>query len=381
MKVLHVHNSYRELGGEDRLVTEQRRLLTGAGHSVIPLDTSNPQDPANAAASLLLSSWNPASAHHARTAALASKADLAHVHNTWFKLSASVIWALSRTIPVVITLHNYRLMCANGLLFRQGSICQLCVGGPPWSAIRYRCYRGSASQSLAAVLSGATHRRLHRNEVPFRVTVVSEFARDMMLDGGMPESLLEVHPNFVVDPGPRRSPSLSSTVLYVGRLSEEKGVRNLLEAWREWHPGDLRLLIVGDGPHGLGLRSGAPEGVLFTGALEQHEVRRLMMNSRALVFPSLVFEGQPMVVTEALAAGLPILATDNPSIKEIVSTGGWLVDTRNPHDFVAALEILRNDSFIDRVGHAARKRYVDRFTPELALARLEALYSSALDQA
>ena len=217
------------------------------------------------AAAMLASPWNPAAARRLRAAARRARPDVAHVHNTWFALTPSVVAALDGiVVPVVVTLHNYRLLCANASLFRDGRPCQDCVGTHPWHGVQHRCYRGSAVSSTAVAATIAVNRALGTWERHVRLFLaLNDFARDRFVAGGLPADRVWVKPNSVGDPGPRAGPpSRSRTVLVAGRLTPEKGVGVLLEAWRRLAPADLELVIAGDGPMRAELERAAPGGAL-----------------------------------------------------------------------------------------------------------------------
>ena len=378
MRVLHVHNAYRQPGGEDQVVAAERALLREAGHSVDPVDAANSERALPAALSLLGAPWNPVSALRMGRLEFDHPPDVAHVHNTWFTLTPSSVWALARRLPVIMTTHNYRLSCANAMLFRDGAPCEVCVGRSPWPAVRYRCYHDSAPQSALAAATISLNRALDTWGHLSRILVLSEYSRDIIVASGVAEDKVTIHPNFVRDPGEREQlPSESQTVLFVGRLSQEKGARYLLEAWRASAPNGLHLLVVGDGPERQAVQAMEVPGVQFAGRLPPIEVERLMLSSRALVFPSLWAEGQPMVLTEALASGLPAIATRHPNLESVTGNGALSVDTRDQDAFIDALGRLEEEDFVNSLGRAARTRYLDRFTSEKALQRLEDVYRSA----
>lgn len=334
-----------------------------------------------AAGQLALSAWNPFVARRVRELLEQHRPDVVHVHNTWFALTPSVLHAARREgAPVVMTLHNYRLMCANALLFRDGGPCELCVGARPWPGFRYRCYRGSRPLSAVATFDIAYHqfRRTWEEDVDLFLAL-NEFGKARFVAGGLPAAKIRVKPNFVADAGPRSSPpSSSSTVLFVGRLSMEKGILECLDAWRAVWRGrrPLQLLVVGDGP----LRAEAEErsisGVRFLGRVPADEVLRLMREARALLFPSLWYEGQPMVLLEALAAGLPIFASDLGGSAELIESLGaqWLAPPGDQSAWAEGLQRLLDDRLVDETGQRARGLYEVRFTPQQAVRNLEEVY-------
>jgi len=381
-----VHTRYREPGGEDVVVKAEAELLRAAGHEVVQWQAQNPQGTSGAVAALALSPWNFRAAHSLGRVATRLRPHVAHVHNTWFAMSPSVLPALRRAgVPVVMTLHNYRLLCANGALFRDGRPCEDCIGTHPWHGLRHRCYRDSALQSLPAAGTIAFHSLLGtwRREVSLFLAL-NEFSRARFVSGGLPPERIHVKPNFVTDPGPRTVPnSASPTVLYVGRLVAEKGLGVLLEAWRRAAVGSLELVIVGDGSMRPALQRLAVPGVRFAGRLPAEEVRRRMLAARALVLPSLSYEGQPMVALEAVAASVPVLASDIGGMPELLRPLGscWLVPPGVEEAWAAALRRLTDARLVEQGGRQARATYEQSFTEASALDALEAAYELALRSA
>jgi glycosyltransferase involved in cell wall biosynthesis len=369
LRILQIHTHYREPGGEDAVVRAERDLLHTAGHDVVAWRRRNPDGAVAASLSLLAAPWNPVQARRVGHAAGAAAADAVHVHNLWFATSPAALQAVRRATdaPLVMTLHNYRVACANGLLQRDGAPCELCVGASPWPAVRYRCYRESRPKSAIAAATIALNRRLDTwgGNVD-RFLALTEFARGRMVAAGLPSDKVIVKPNFVPDPGPRPHPaSDSGDVLFVGRLSREKGIATLLEGWRRAAPPGLRLIVAGGGPLESDLRADCPPGVELRGAVPPDEVRRLMLSSRALLFPSEWYEGMPMTLLEAFAAGLPAMASDLGAMHEIVAPLGadWLVAGPGPDAWGAALGRVQDGSAVDRAGGVARELWETRYSP------------------
>jgi len=381
MRVLQLHTRYRQGGGEDAAVRSEAAALRQAGHVVYQHVVTNPDSASSAALTLAGAVWNPLSAR--RIAALVDtfNPDIAHVHNTWFALSPSVLHALRRrAVPVVMTVHNYRLACANALFFRDGVPCEDCLGRRPWPAIRHRCYRNNLATSALAATSIGVHQSLgtwsHNVD---RFLVLSEFARTRMLRAGLPASKVVLATNFVGDPGGRSSPpSRSGVVLFVGRLSPEKGLDILLHAWRTAAPEGLQLVVVGDGPDRHASEFGAPADVCFLGRQPASEIRRLMLSARALVIPSTWYEGQPMVALESLAAGTPLIVSDIGGLPEIFGDleCGWACEPGNAKGLAVRLDELTDES-VDERGIQARLRFEQAFTADTAIARLIPAYLAA----
>jgi glycosyltransferase involved in cell wall biosynthesis len=387
VRILQLHTRYRERGGEDALVGAEADLLRRHGHEVLQHQLHNPGGPAGAAMALALSPWNPLEARLVRGVAERLRPDVAHVHNTWYAMSPAVLWTLRRAgVPVVVTLHNFRLLCANAQLFRDSAPCEDCVGSHPWQGVRHGCYHGSALASVPAAGTIALHRRLGTWERCVDLfLVLNEFARSRFVRGGLPAERIRVKANFVADPGRRAVPvSDSREVLYVGRISPEKGVETLVQAWGQVAATTrLELVIIGDGPNRAALERRAPPGVRFEGQLPPARVRERMSAARSLVLPSIWYEGQPMVVLEALAAGLPVLASNTGGMPNLLAPLGreWLVAPGVAAAWATALRRLEEPELVKEGARRARTRYEASFTEASGAAALEGAYAAARDRA
>jgi glycosyltransferase involved in cell wall biosynthesis len=381
MRILQVHSRYRESGGEDSVVDAERALLRNAGHTVELHSASNSDRPIEAAVQLLAAPWNPASAAGVKAAVDRFEPDIVHVHNTWFALSPSIVPAIAtRNVPVVMTLHNYRMTCINANLLREGAPCELCVGGSPWQGVRFRCYRNSLPGSFVATLTNSVRRASGSWKQVTRFLALTAFARDIYSRAGLDPDRVSIKPNFVADPGPRpKPPSDSEVVVFVGRISEEKGADAICAAWDRARLSDLRLLMVGEGPMLEALRTRHPR-VEFVGWQDRDQVRSRMLGARALVFPSRAYEGQSVVLLESLAAGLPVMASDALPIRETIRTlpGDWIRTPGDTASWAEGLRLLTDDSAVDGRGLASRHAYDESFTPLHGLRNLETIYRSVL---
>ncbi len=377
MRILQIHNTYRQRGGEDAIAEAEASLLAEAGHQVERLIVPNPVGAVAATARLAVSAWNPAAARRVGAAVAAFRPDVAHVHNTWYSLTTSALRTLrSAGVPTVMTLHNYRYGCLNGQLLREGTICELCLGGSTLPGVRYRCYRNSLPSSVMASLGSVAAHRSWERDVD-RFVVMTDFARGRFVAAGLPENRFIVKPHHVSDPGPRSTPpDASATVLFVGRLAAEKGIDLLIEAWRLAELEEYELMVVGDGPLRTEMAARAPASVQFTGWLPVAEVRQVMLRARALVFPSIWYETFGLVMVEAMAAGLPVIASDLGGTPEVIGNQSVLVPAGDVAAWADRLRTLVPDREAMRTaGLMARERYESRFTPAIGLERLESLYS------
>jgi len=323
MDILLVHNSYQQRGGEDQVFEAESRMLESHGHRVVRLHVHNDSIARQSLIRTALETiWSPSSYNTVKQLIRRERVSVVHFHNTFPLLSPSVYYAAQQPgLAVVQTLHNYRLLCPAGTFFR-GSICEDCVGKlVPLPAVVHACYRGSTAASATVAVMISAHRILRTwvRKVD-RFIVLSAFARQKFIDAGLPEEKIIVKPNFAADilPGDGRG----GFALFVGRLCEEKGLRVLFDAWRKLTT-HIPLHIAGDGPLNNEVRAAVETipGVHWYGPANHDRIVELMQQARVLLVPSLWYEGLPMVIVEAYAAGLPVLASRLGSLPEIVKEG------------------------------------------------------------
>ena len=382
MRVLQVHARYRGRGGEDTTVESDGELLRNAGHEVYLHEERNAPDAAGAIRQLARSPWNTAAARRLGRAIDRFSPDLVHVHNTWFALSPAVVaTAHRRGLPVVMTIQNYRLVCVSANLFRDGALCEDCVGSGPWAGVRHRCYRDSAAASGVLATSIVAHRRLRTWKRFVDVYVaVSRFGVERHVAGGVPRERIVVKDNYALDPGPRPSPpSAGNEVLFVGRSGPEKGLETLLRNWEEAAPDGLTLRVIGDVDQSARSLGGSVE---FSGPLDHGAVRDAMARARALAIPSEWPEGQPLVLLEALAAGLPVVGSAIGGIDEVLRDceHAARVPVGDKMGWVRALRGLADPEAVDRGGAESRRLYERRFDPAGGIRQLTAVYRAAIER-
>lgn len=384
-RILQVHTRYRQAGGEDAVVEAERRLLSAAGFEVsqILFDNGELGEGRSIAGDLRLARstvWSRPARQRVADALDTSAAQVMHVHNTFAAASPSVYGAaVERGLPVVQTLHNYRLVCPSATAFRDGRACTDCVGlALPWPGVLHACVRGSRRQSLVAATSAIVHRArgTYTREVD-RYIVLTEFQRRLLLEGGLPAENIGVVPNFL-EPDPGIGSQRRAGIIFVGRLSEEKGLRALVQASR-LAPG--LVSVFGDGPLISDVEDAARDRVLaYRGPLQPSGILVEMRNAAALVLPSIWFEGLPMVVLEAFATATPVIASRIGSLAELVEDGvtGLTVE---PGDPIGLAERIRwtaaHPDDMRSMGAAARAAYEARFRGEAHLAALRAEYEAA----
>jgi glycosyltransferase involved in cell wall biosynthesis len=397
MKVLMLHNRYRQYGGEDAAVQAEIQMLRSNGVNVFEASFNNDSDAhhpwIDTAHLVLASDWSGRSYREVTRLCEKYTPDVAHVHNFWLRLSPSVHAACQATgVPTVQTLHNYRLLCTNAQLVRNGRVCEDCLGRVPWRGVIRGCYDGSYLRSAATARMMLVNRRRKTWQRDVNAFVVmSQHARSKFVAGGFPAERVFIKPNFVEGPKESPPPSASNLILYVGRLSPEKGLSHLLSAWaaaKLYEHG--RLFIVGDGPDRRSLELQAKalafteSAVSFLGWKEPSEVGGILAAARVLVLPSIGYEGGgcPMTVVEAFAYGRPVVVSDIGGMREIVLQGknGLKTPAGNQAALAEALRaVLTDHALADRMGEGAKAQYLARHTPEHNYAVLTAIYRFAID--
>ena len=377
MRILVVHNAYQHRGGEDSVVDAEIVLLRSRGHEVETYFRSN--DDVGSMPSLALvcqTLWSSRTTRDLAEQINRFRPDIIHAHNTFPLISPSLYWAAERAgVPVVQTLHNFRLMCLNALFLRDGKVCEDCLG-LPWRGVVRACYRGShaASAALAGMLT--LHRGLgtYRNKVA-RYIALNEFCRGKFIEGGLPAERVVVKPNFVDFDMPE--PVARAGLLFVGRLSVEKGVATLAQAMTLLP--DAKLRVAGDGPE-AGLLDGVA-GVTRLGSQPGETVRQEMSRAAALVVPSIWYENFPRTIVEAFACGLPVIASRIGALADIVGDGetGLLFEPGNPRDLADKMTwALAHPERMAEMGRKARAQYEVEFSAEVNYRQLMEIYASVL---
>lgn len=380
MKVFMVHNRYQHAGGEDTVFANEARMLRAAGHTVVEHLTSN--DRINSTLDKITTSlgtiWNYSGYNALGKALDIAKPDIVHVHNFFPYPSASLFWACSRRgIPTVWTLHNFRTICANGLLYRDNKPCTDCVGRSALPAVLHKCYRQSRAGSAAVATMIDAHRILGtwRKKVG-RFIALTEFAKEQFIKGGIPAERIVVKPNF--SDTPTLTNCRRTGALYVGRLSSEKGVETLVKAWSKVAE---TLTIIGDGPMRGHLEQIAGPNVQFAGRKSSAEVALAMSQTRLLIVPSLWFENFPMTVIEGMGNATPILASRIGALATIIEDGvtGMHFAPGDISDLTrTANAALRDDKALREIGERARQNFDAYLSAEKNIRQLEALYRDVL---
>jgi glycosyltransferase involved in cell wall biosynthesis len=330
--------------------------------------------------------WNSAARADLAARLRAERPDIVHVHNTFPLLSPAVLAACADArVPVVATLHNYTQVCPTGTLYRDGGVCTSCVGRLPVPAVRHGCYRGSRLATVPIAVNLAANRRRWLSTVE-RFFCISSAQRETLISAGMPADRLVVKYNFVPEPGVSRT-GPGEHLLFLGRLTEEKGVRLLMSAWDQVGAElGVPLVVAGTGPLQDEVVAWARDraDVRYVGLQDKAGCRSLTARAAAVVVPSNWLETFGLVVVEAMAVGVPAVVAGHGSLAELVDDGvtGLTHRPRDAASLAASLRrVVTEPGLGERLGVAARRRYEDGFSPEVGLANLVAGYRGAVSTA
>jgi glycosyltransferase involved in cell wall biosynthesis len=393
VKIVVVHSRYRSAApsGENRVVDQEMAGLVGLGHEVELFERRSDDierwSPARKAALPAAVVWNGSARRDLRELLRAERPDVVHVHNTFPLLSASVLYACRDAgVPVVATIHNYKLACASGDFFRDGAVCHDCAAGAPVPAVRHGCYRGSRAATAPVALGITAHRRAWRAMVSAYVCI-SASQRDLLRGVGLPAERVFVRHNMI-PARPVQRAARRPEVVYAGRLDAAKGVPVLMASWDDYlsrsrQPG-LRLVIAGSGPLADLVRSwGASRpSVRLAGQLDPDACAETMASARAVILPSAWEETFGLAAVEAMALGVAPVAAAHGSFPELISDGvdGTLFRPGDPEALGAALlDIDSNPGRYEEYGAQARKTYEQRFDPADSLTALLRIYKYAIE--
>ena len=380
MRLMLIHNHYKKPGGEDVVVQAEGELLRKYGHTIDLFEADNAEivGLARKVRASVGTIYSPGAKTSVAVRIAAFQPDVVHVHNFFPLLSPSIYYACREAgVPVVQTLHNYRLICPNAQLLRDGRVCEDCVGkNVPWPGVLHACYRGSRVGSAAVATMLATHRFLGTWEnVVDAFIALTDFSRDKLVQGGLPAEKIAVKPNFVADSSP--GDGRGGFALFVGRLSQEKGIELLLAAWKRSRPA-APLKVVGDGPLAGRVADLARDcGAECMGHLPGARVRQLMGQASFLIVPSLCYENFPMAIAEAFAAGLPVVAAGHGGMASLVEHGRTGLHFRpgDAEDLAAKIEwAAGHPEEMARMRGEARAEYLAKYTPERNYQMLMEIY-------
>ncbi|MEP1870518.1 MAG: glycosyltransferase family 4 protein [Paraglaciecola sp.] len=387
MKVILIHNFYQLAGGEDAVFKNEQALLQKKGHEVIVYTTDNSQiSTLFAKMTLVVNAIFSFSQYRKLKAFLtAEKPDVVHVHNYFPIISPAVFYACKKVgVPVVHTLHNYRAICPTALLMHDGKVNERSVTHNSWWTVWKKVYRDSVIGSFSLACMVELHKHLGTWQSKVSVFIaLTEFAKSKYKEAGWPVEKIRVKPNFIEDPfnGKLSIDKRGGYAIYIGRLSEEKGINILLSAWQGM---EFPLKIIGDGPLKSVVESNTSPFIEYLGLKSKTEVLELVQNANFIVMASTWFEGFPMVLVEAFACGTPAIVPKLGSMEEIITPNktGLHFETNEAEALAKQVNLMiANPNETLQMGKNARLEYLNYYTPEKNIELLEGIYRAAFKQA
>ncbi|GAB3783995.1 glycosyltransferase [Spirosoma horti] len=390
MRILLIHNTYKLAGGEDAIVKQEQELLHQKGHTVELLLFNN-----DTIGESILSRFqliyqtfhNSTSVLRVKEVINTFQPDVVHVHNLFYVASPAILTAIRELkVPVVMTLHNYRLLCAGTYLMREGAIpCEECVNKIiPLSGIRHSCHRNSRLQSAQLTMTTSWHKLAGTWQHVDRYIALTEFARSRFLNSSLQlrSDQVVVKPNAISDMGYADSKSRGENFLFVGRLTTEKGIEVLLESLKHY---PYKITLIGEGP----LRKKVEEAaatmptIQYLGPCSRDVIAEELKRCKALVVPSLWYEGLPTTILEAYSTGTPVLCSDQLNLNEIVKDRqtGFLFPVGNGKALAELIsKIDQQQLLMDGLHQCARAFYERYYTPQQSYERLLSIYEEVVER-
>lgn len=406
MNILFLNNYYYLRGGSERVFFGEMALMKKNGHQISAFARKHPDDfptvysrffPPDMATDRVRFSFEALktvmemlyskSAKQGLSLLIKeNKPEIAHVHNMYGRLTTSVLDVLTgNKIPVVMTLHDHKLICPTYRCMRNNQICEDCGNGNYYKAVARRCHKNSLAASGVVALESyyCSWFDKYKNNIRFFISP-SRFLADKLINYGWPEDRIKMIPNFLSISEFEPLYKHGGYFLYLGRLSEEKGIHTLIEAFKALDSQETELLIVGDGPLRKDLENSAASDkrIRFTGYLSGDELRKITQEAMALIIPSECYENAPLSIIEAMAYGKPVIGSMTGGIPEMVTEGktGFLFKPGDVADLTGTMKKLLSLDIheIETMGRSARKNVEETYTEESHYQKLMEIYQEAL---
>lgn len=383
MKILLIHTAYQFKGGEDSVVAQEIALL----QQKYEVEVVYFQNDAGAKGALqfLASLWNRRAAKKIKDKIKQFQPDLVHIHNWHFALGPLVFRVIhSLGIPVVHTVHNYRLLCPSAILLHNGRLFTDSLQQSfPWKAVQNKVYRSSASQTFWLAFVVWFHKKIGTWKLIDTYVCLTPFAVKLFKQSnfGIAEEQFTVKPNFTHSTAIIQLPEKENHFLFIGRLSEEKGIKTLINAFREL---PFKLRIAGDGPltESVQMNSKVKNTITYLGNLNATEVRIELAKAQALIFPSIWFEGMPMTILEALSTKTPIIASNLGAMTSLITDGsnGFHFEPGNITSLKEVIHRFNSLSALEKnqMGKNAFENYKTHYAADLQLSYFETIYNKVV---
>lgn len=386
-KILMLHNKYLIAGGEDVSTRNEAQLLRDGGHEVDLVEYDNDEiEKIGSIRTAIRTTWSLPAIRDVKDRLEQKAYDILHVQNYFPLISPAVLRVgAAKGVTTIQALRNYRLLCANAQLFRNGKDCEKCLGNfVPWAGIKHGCYRNSRLGSGAIAAMIATHKLLgtwQRDTHAF--IAVSDYVQQKYIKGGFQAEQVFSKPN-VVAKSTRATVARKQQIAYVGRLSPEKGIETLISAWKLAHrPG--KLVIVGDGPSKKNLmkQNQHEAAIQFLGHVSPNEAKTIMAQSQAIVIPSLWAEPFPRTGVEAFSVATPVFGARSGGIPELFhnNQGGALFTPGSEKELSQLIiKLFTNPQYAKELHIQAAEIFSSRYTPGAILKRTEEIYAQAIER-
>lgn len=382
MKILQLHNYYQQPGGEDVVFAAEKDMLSAKVHDVYQYSKSNSEIDGYSFFQKLFLSLNLSHSYCGKSElsnlVIKKQFDILHVHNFFPLLSPSVFYTTTHSPTAnVLTLHNFRLLCANAYLFREGHICEDCIGKSLYHSLKYKCYRNSRIATFALARMVEKHKKMQtwQKEIDAYICL-TEFSRQKFVQGGWPADRLYIKPNFLeFDPGFQITSG--EYFLFIGRLEQVKGAQLLPHvAGQVSQP----INIIGQGPLAESLRN--VRNLNYLGQSDRQSVIKKISGTTALVFPSILYETFGLSIIEAFACAKPVIASRLGAMAELIQDGvtGLLFEPGSAEDLAKKMNwAIEHPEEMKQMGLNARREYERKYTAETNYKILIEIYQAAIE--
>ena len=382
MKILQIHNEYSFKGGEEDVVESEKKILIQNKCKVFQLIRKNKYEINNIFQKINVAknlSYSKKSYQIVESEIIKIKPDIVHIHNTFPLWTFSVIEACSKLkIPIVMTLHNFRLICAKGVFYRNNQICEICTKSSPLNAIRYGCYQNSIIKSIPVAFMIQKYRKgLNLLKKVNKVIVLTEFSKKKFLEINFPENKIAVKPNSIPINFKFNTEIKKSGFLYASRLSEEKGILDLIIAHKKFN---FDLTVCGDGPLKKELITN--KKIKYLGFLKKNNLIKIMEKSKFLIFPSKCYEGFPIVFLYAFSLETIVIAPKLGSISSIIKhkKNGILFKPNDIDDLINKIKwVLSNKNKCEEIKKNAKKEFEEKYSDQINYKMLIKIYEEAIN--
>jgi len=389
LKVLLVHNYYKIAGGEDKVFEQEAQLLRSKGHEVITYLKDNKtgiRSIFHKISLLFTTHYNQGEKKRMTKILSENRPHIVHVHNFFPLFSPSIFEACyDANIPVVFTLHNFRLLYPNGLLFNKSKMDLRTIKGSAYLTIKDRVYRNSFLQTLVVAHMIEYHKKHDTwNQLVNGFICLTNFSRDIYKEWGIDERKLHVKPNFIVKEHQEAPNVILDQFVCIGRLSEEKGIDFLVRAWKN---ADIKskLIIIGDGElmKKLMEESNNYDPICFAGKLDNKAALKTLACSKALIFPSICYEGFPLTIVESFSLGVPVISSNfgNQGIIVEHENNGLLFEKGVESDLISQVDRINKDSdFRKLLSENCVKDFESKYSEEKNYEMLMQIYDRLIQR-